>query len=517
MTGKRKATYRLRSNSKKQKGFTLPGYNNLGPFNDLNTPLKKSDAAALKHDKEYAKLGKRAYWTFNQADEDFLEEIDDEKDIGAQIAKKVFRGKKKLAEWNILPQDPLSSKKENNPFLEFDLSTGDAPLTRARKKALERQNALSQRKITDTFQKQKLEKRKTHLQQIERFNPKTLKKNPQPVLNLQEKTQVPETKMVDGKGSGNKAGLEETKVDAVVDVERGFPNYQFASLPWTGVQYISEKLYTNIDLGFRMTSPYDTIVGLNVTDRNTNASGKTSDVNMKDDASDTTPANAMWFNYYAQLYKYYHVVSCKWSILFENLHNEPIWITQMYLNDETPSEYATAEDMMQWPDVEAHYVHSAAHFVGADGIQVGQLQNGWQNETNSAATGANFIDGNAIQGGKNTLQLSGQYSPGDYNHDIRLDADVENWTAISTNPKLREILFFRILPESQARRLHGDQGAVNYGRKFKLKFTVKLEYLVEFKELDKRLRWPTSQDPLLFTFKTDFAGTEKTSEVPPNP
>lgn len=499
MTGKRKAKYQLRSESKKKKGLTLPGYNNLGPFNELNTPLKKSDAAALLHDIEYGKLGKKAYWTFNQADEDFLKEIENEKDIGASIAKKVFGVKKKLAEWNLLPQDPLQSKKDKNPFLQFDLSSGKGPLTRARKKALEREKQSSQQKISDVFKKQK--------QNVHREN---LRRNKQSVLNLQEDTQAPiHTMSGDGEGSNLQAGLKETPVDQVVDVERGLRSYQFASLPWNAIWFTEELNTTCSDLAFRMTSPYDVVCSRIVTDKNPNATAVQNEKTIN--STDTVINKAMWFDFYAGMYKFYHVVSCRWKILIENLGNEPIWVHQLYCTDEVPNPGASNIDIINWPDSENHYIHPIAGYVDVNGYKHAQLSDGFQQETNTSNTNENYIAGQQINTNQsNILQLAGQYSPGDCQREIRQDAEVENWTHTNTNPLLREILLLRFKPET-ARYRTTDQ-ASSAGRQIRYKYTAQLEYLVEFKELKEGLRWPITDQPLTVTINQTVTEGTKTNE-----
>lgn len=507
MTGKRKGKQKLRRDNKRpKKGLTLPGYNNLGPFNELNTPLKKSDAAAAQHDIKYGIIGKRSYWTFNQADEDFLEEIKDETDYGARIAKKVFGAKKKLSEWNILPRDPLQSYPKENPFIEFHKGSGKVPLTRARSKALARQNESRQKKMTDHFQKKKNVMKELR----ERFNVR------QPVSNLPQQQQAMPNNgesLAGGEGSRNSAGLKETQLDPVIDVERGFPNYQYASLPWAGINFCDAELFTGVDIGFRMTSPYDCIIGSVKKDRNTNVSGQSNDQEMKTDPNDLTVQSAQWFNWYAALYSYYSVVGCKWSILIENLSNEPVWVHQMYLNDKTPVYYATNEDMLTWPDCKSYYVEPLTKFVDENGVKSAQLNNGWQRETGSATSGANFLTGDGVNSGKrNTIQLSGHYAPGDKDHEIKQDSEIELWSETNQNPRLLERLFIRIKPETAAQRAEGDQGAVNYGRKLKYKYTVKLEYLVEFKQVKDELRWPTTYTSILPTITADGFVSEKQNE-----
>lgn len=493
----------LRS-KRKSKGLALPGYNNLGPFNDLNTPLSKSDAEALIHDVDYNKRGKRSYWTFNQADENFLNNIEKETDYGAQVAKGFFRAKKKLATWNLLPSDPLQSTLPENPLLDFHGVTGKGPLTRAKRKALE---ALRQTKITDAYKRQKrrvdrenirteLKKRKVH-------------KTDQPLLNLQEKTQVPfhMSGSGDGKGSGQPAGLKETPIDKVVDVERGVPSYQFASLPFINYWKDSKEKTTNVDFGFRMTSPYDCIWGVENIDANA-GTGVENQTNLK--STDSVVNKAKWFDYYAGIYKYYSVISCKWSILFENLSNEPVWVHQMYITDTLPPVNATNTDMLHWNDCESHYVYPLAMFTEAGGVKAEQLVNGWNAEADESTTANDNFVGTALNSNRNhTLQLSGQYSPGDAKHEIRQDNEVENWTLVTTNPTLRELLLLRIKPETSRRNANS---ATDNGRTLRYKYTVQLEYLVEFKELKDGLRWPVQNQPLTITINNNAYTQEVTDE-----
>jgi hypothetical protein len=484
MSSKRKAKYRLRPNAKKSKGLTLPGYNNLGPFNEINTPLSESDANALLHDIEYTKLGKRAYWTFNQADQDFIEATENAPDYGAKLGNAYFKTKKKLSEWNILPSDPLQSKSKKNPLLEFHGTTGNAPLTRARKKALERQQKITQ------FMKQK--------------KPNV---NREPLSNLQENTQetTMSTAPPDGTGSGREPGLKETQIDRVVDVERGIPRYQFASLPFNAVWYQESANTQNLDYVFRMTSPYDCVVTTLRTDKNP-GTGVEQSSEAKVDSLDVVSNKAMWFNFYASMYKYYSVVSCRWSMLIENLGHDPVYVHQMYVNDTNPPVTASNMDILNWNDATSHYVHPAAIFLQNNGVKSTQYNAGFQTESDATTAGTSNYAGTGEHISSrlsNTLQLSGQYTPGQNDHEIRLDADVENWTLCTTNPKLTERLLIRVKPDSAAARIASTPN--NYGRTLRIKYTIKLEYLVEFKELDEKLRWPIITQPLTVTIPVSDA------------
>ena len=84
----------------------IPGYNYCGPFNpeDNGEPVNFTDAACQRHDKAYKKLGPWAYMYFNKADALLLEEIKDQTDIGAVIARAYFKRKRA---WAALSDSPF--------------------------------------------------------------------------------------------------------------------------------------------------------------------------------------------------------------------------------------------------------------------------------------------------------------------------------------------------------------------------------------------------------------------------
>jgi hypothetical protein len=70
-----------------------------GPFNtiDRKEPSNVIDRACWKHDKEYGKIGTKAYTHWNKADEDFVRDLKKIGGTAAEIYLKPFELKKKIA------------------------------------------------------------------------------------------------------------------------------------------------------------------------------------------------------------------------------------------------------------------------------------------------------------------------------------------------------------------------------------------------------------------------------------
>ena len=113
------------------------------------------------------------------------------------------------------------------------------------------------------------------------------------------------------------------------------------------------------------------------------------------------------------------------------------------------------------------------------------------------AVGENYnAENNVTAGGKYDCRFTGEYRPGQYKREIRLDSEVENWTTVDTNPALPERLIIRIKGYSDA---ISTNNTTEYGQDFNYRIRIKLKYLVEFKELKQNLRWPVSRQPLSVT------------------
>ena len=68
-----------------------------GPFNILGAAQDKTDKAAQHHDIRYGDIGNSAYFNYNDADEQYLKDIEGENNIRANIGRTFFNTKKKYA------------------------------------------------------------------------------------------------------------------------------------------------------------------------------------------------------------------------------------------------------------------------------------------------------------------------------------------------------------------------------------------------------------------------------------
>lgn len=474
-----------------KRGFTLPGYKYLGPFNSLERgiPTNKADAAAFKHDVRYGHYSTSSRWApylkFNKADEDFLQEIEGETDYGARIAKAFFKAKRFIA--------PRLQEHDLNQVIE-------ASQAKALGKRLRGPKELPKPRFARTGEPD-----------VSKFIEGNI---PQTLSNLQANAQPNTNDMSGGGGSGNAPGLKETPIDIPDSrhpVSRGPADYTFATLPYVR-QTGWRSTRIGFDHAFRMTSPYDPQITMAAaTDLNAGA-GSASFVTVEaSDASDNTATSARWYDFYSTMYDYYHVLGARWHMTIENQKTEPLMVHVMYFNDEVPPLGATNEDIMCWNDVESHTVGPIAHAITSSGYrETNELNSGVNNVEGGGATGnvPNFETGNMVsaRGKSNILQLSGSYKPGQKKRQIHLDSEVENWTTVNANPALPEKLLFRFKHFWNGLDTND---ANTYDRDIAVTFTFRIEYLVEFKQLKTGLRWPVERQPLTALVVTNIEEDEE--------
>lgn len=467
---------------RKSRGWVPFGYRYLGPGNDLyrGPPTTSGDRAAQKHDWEYHFLEqqqKKPKFIYSEADDEFIKNVGTQH-VSEWIAKNIFQAKKRLAEkgWieDIRPQQRAKRETTPNDWKQFltpekrkftlglSVSPDDKPLKR------------------------------TKLFQNESFT------NQPPSA----------TTMTTKQGSGNEHGTTETKIDKVnpYKVFRGPPNYTFASLPFQYDAFVNDENSYARDHTFRLTSPYDPLNTIAVTDSNI-GTGQQRYYGPLSDVNDTTIRQANWFSYYSGLYKYYHTISCEYTVFIENF-GDPLWVYFFNINNDVPPGTASNTDMQLWNDCEYHYVNALGVGFESDGARtqgfipkVDGADVPMENNEDNVPSGSNTADvtsfstTNMVQtrSGTTTLTKYGSYQTGDYDNEIRLDADIENWTAINANPKLPEKLVIRVKPQSNV--LEGNSTR-NAGDDLKYRIRVQINYLVEFKELDYKIRYPVVTQPI---------------------
>jgi hypothetical protein len=468
-----------RGQKRKFRGLVPPGYRYLGPFNSLyaGKPTNKNDAVAQKHDWEYyfyEQEGKRPKLQYNQADEDFLNDLKVD-DVPTWVADKLFRAKRKAAQVGLL--DDIRKKTKY--------------LTPVEQKAEKRQrDQFSPNEILINLKHHKRSKRELF---PDEQTPSTTNNDIQ--------------NMSDGTGSGSNGKLAETPVDRVnpYEVYRGPPDYTFVTLPFQEDALINDANTAVRDHVFRMTSPYDPQVGNVQTDQNAGA-GVQNQNSGNTTMDDGSIRSANWYDFYAGMYKFYHTVSCQYSVFIEN-YGEPLWVYFMFYNEDIPNPQCSNRDIQLWRGVEYHYVASQYAGVTAKGLKAnawmsmlsdGKIDNVEENTNSSAQTNDLFQTGDniATSNGSSVIQKFGEYRTGDFQREIKLDENVENWTAVTTNPKLAERLLIRVKPQSER---NVTNSANNGGGDCRYRIRVQLNYLVEFKELDVALRYPVRQQPLTVT------------------
>lgn len=465
---------------RKSRGWVPPGYNYLGPFNSLyaGKPTNHNDRVANEHDWKYyflEKQNKKPKLQYSEADDTFLKKLKPN-DIPTRAAKILFTAKRKLAErgWLTDLRPSQRSKRESSPNDYQQFIT--PPTNNKRQRSIEpKEDNKRQRSLIASF-----------------------------INSLDSDTMSTEN----NQGSGTGSGLKETPVDSVPQqVYRGPPDFVFASLPI----YIQRRNSGNVntyDNAFRLTSPYDPFVNSGtLADLNPGTGVTSHQETLPSNSTDASQVPARWFDYYASIYKYYHVISCRYEIYVENLTNDDMWVHLMPTNDVYPPVNATNTDMLLWSDCESVCLSGRALPILASGI-IERVETETDKNVNMdevqppASTAPNYEDGNHILNtiGKPAHLFRGTYSPGDYKRQIRLDENVENWTAVNTNPTLVERLLLRakIAPESWSNA--GDTQSRN--RPLEYLVRVKMEYLVEFKELRDGLKYPVNDQPYIATIKT---------------
>lgn len=169
-----------------------------------------------------------------------------------------------------------------------------------------------------------------------------------------------------------------------------------------------------------------------------------------------------WRDYWANIYQYYTVLGAKYRITFENPIGE------------------SGNNV-----VIAHYLQSSTDGEGGvpSAATLPELQA--YKQINWKRVGPRAY---ATTDSSSTAIISGQYKPGMIQHNVKNDGDVKLWTQVSTAPTLNDTLEMVLLPDPL---IHGTWNA-NY--KLAVNICVEVDYIVQFKDLERRARYPHTED-----------------------
>lgn len=176
-----------------------------------------------------------------------------------------------------------------------------------------------------------------------------------------------------------------------------------------------------------------------------------------------------WRDYWAQIYQYYTVLGCEYEII----HVNPIG-NHDTING-TPGNRVYGGDIICAEQIDTYSDTAAATGNVMPLTTLHEVMNykniKWHKiEANSGAN--NF---------GNTLIVKGRYTPGQEKRNIVNDGDVKTWTAVGSQPNLKEFLTLNYWPHP-----------LSAGTAFGANMQIRLKYIVQFKDLVAQARYPNS-------------------------
>lgn len=303
-------------------------------------------------------------------------------------------------------------------------------------------------------------------------------------------------------GSANTKG-HETQVDPFSHVTRGPPHTATASLPYAIVDsFIDSDQHLAYDYCFRMNSVYD--IDRTITQADANAG--TGHAYYYGYGTDSTAHIPFWRSYYAAIYQFYSVLSCRWTFTYENLSTVPVRIYWMYIGSTYPDGRAQHEYMKFWPKCYSIDCQPKAVIVANDGT------------ISKAATATAFpadADGNMVNGGKGVVHLAGRYKHGDFTREVKDDSEAAIWTAIGARPTLEENLLIRVKPiHTTTGDIWDTSSVTNSGGRIKAKINLTLEYLTQFKDPVPAIAYPVTSEPLTVSISSTVDNTNPVPTAP---
>ena len=277
-------------------------------------------------------------------------------------------------------------------------------------------------------------------------------------------------------GGGNNPVSKETPISQGVGLSYGLPETHTAIIPWTTfVSYGFLDHDAPLQLQLRMNAIWDmmansvttlasagTIAAKAFHTRPVGPGGvNTALMTFPQTPSTGATEQPQWRNYFAALYDYYTVLSCKYRITINHTTNVRGTDAIVGVQFDTYSDTATTTGnvMPQTKLIEA------LHYKGIN----------WK--VIRAATSENNSD-TAL------TVIEGVYKPGQAKRNIIDDGDVKTWTATGTTlPNLKEILTLNLW-----------KAPLSYGIPDNIcgNIQIELQYIVQFKDLKQQARYPNT-------------------------
>lgn len=316
-----------------------------------------------------------------------------------------------------------------------------------------------------------------------------------------------------GDQDGDRNRHQETPLDPIKSdwqIFRGPPAYTHVSLPAIlEYQHTSTNTFVQRDHVVRLTSPYQPFRGINETDLNTGTGvalyGVTAPTGQWESSSGTA-FEAQWYRMYADLYKYYSVLACRYRISFENFTGDKIWVHIMKYNKTEPPRDVSNHDMLLWSGVKSYLSTPHAAWFNQQQLKSGEANQDNMEDDDHAGSSTNMDQftnwGVSRQNNTAVIKHSDTYEAGSTQQEIILDEQVSTWTAVTANPLLEENLLIRIKNYDNA-TFAGVPNTKNYGRILNYNIKIEVEYLCEFRELQEGFRYPVRRNPIRINTEND--------------
>lgn len=176
-----------------------------------------------------------------------------------------------------------------------------------------------------------------------------------------------------------------------------------------------------------------------------------------------------WRDYWAQIYQYYTVLGCEYEIIHVNPIGNHDTINGTPGNRVYGGDIICAEQIDTYSDTAA----ATGNVMPLTRLEeVMNYKNIKWHKIEANGHGNNF---------GNTLIVKGRYTPGQEKRNIVNDGDVKTWTAVGSQPNLKEFLTLNYWPHP-----------LSAGTAFGANMQIRLKYIVQYKDLVAQARYPNT-------------------------